>query len=372
MKKEKIPSLDIFRCLGILAVISIHVTSEPIMHLPVYTQGYFLYYAVNRGSSFAVPAFLFLSGFVLFYNYEGSWSKETCKSFFYKRLSFTVIPYILWSFFYYVGVQLIMDNNIFTQMDVFLVQLVTGKNYAHLYYVVIMIQFYLLFPLFMVLIERFSFLRRKLLLFALVFQGAFFLLNRWYFHIQATGSLAFTYILFYLLGAYLGLNYTACKKWLTKRAIIWAMAWLGLGILYLAKGWWDIQHPGFGQPWMAYANFVLYYTYVAVSCVGLFLLSHFLQHRGGKYLSLPTRWGQASFLIYLAHPAVLLLWRHYIVTRDTLLGYFFTTVLGGIAALLLSWAGYHIMSKYKPAWILIGKVNAEGSPVKKDSPLTYS
>ncbi|ATW26302.1 acyltransferase [Candidatus Formimonas warabiya] len=369
MEKEKVLCLDLFRFLCICAVISIHVTSEPLAKLPADSWGYFFYYLVNTGSSFAVPAFLFLSGFVLFYNYEGNWTSARCKSFFYKRLSFTVIPYIIWSFFYFVGVQIIIGTNIFSQMDDSLVKLITGKNYAHLYYIIIILQFYLLFPILMVLMKYFSCFRRNLLIFGAVFQVAFFLVNRIYLHIQATGSFAFTYMLFYLLGGYLALNYSACKNWLMKRPYLWGILWLVSGMIYTAKGWWIVQHPGAGYPWLSYANFLFYYLYVTFSCLALFLISHFLHQRWEKYLSLPAQWGMASFLIYLAHPAVLLLWRHYIVDMVTAypVGYHLITVLGGIVSLLLPWAGYLMMRKYRFVWLFIGKVTPEVARPKKET-----
>lgn len=364
-KKQKVPFLDIFRCACIMAVILIHMTSDPVVKLSPYPVVHFYYLAVNLASSFAVPAFLFLSAFVLFYNYQDRWNWETGKSFFTKRLLYTIVPYLIWSVLYYVGNQLSLGENIFHRSDLFFYRLLTGKNYAHLYYIIIMVQFYLLFPVFMALIQRSSFIRRHLIAIAVFLQGAFFLLNRFYLHIPTTGSMAFSYFLFYLIGAYLGLNYQTAMQWLYRQSKVWMIIWLAAGLLHVLKGWILFHDPNFGRIWMPYAHLILYDFYVTLSCLILFRIASTVHQRWGPHLKLLTQWGEASFFIYLAHPGILLFWRKYVVVTSQY-GYQLTTILGGVASLLIPWYGYRLLKKYPYAWLLMGQTAAAKVPDGQD------
>ena len=371
VKKQKVPFLDLFRGVCILAVIAIHMTSDPVVKLSPYPRVHFIYFAINLACSFAVPAFLFLSAFVLFYNYQGRWTLATGKTFFAKRLLYTVVPYLVWSVLYYAGNQLSQGENVFLHIDQFFYHLLTGKNYAHLYYIIIIVQFYLLFPVFMALIQKWPFFRRHLIGMAVFLQAAFFLLNRFYLHIPATGSMAFSYFLFYLVGAYLGLNYQTATDWLARQSSIWLVVWLVYGLLHIVKGWILFHDPGFGRSWMPYVHLVIYDLYVILSCLILFQAAELAHRRWGRQLKLLGQWGQASFFIYLAHPGVLLFWRKYVVVTSQY-GYQITTVLGGLAALLIPWYGYRLLRKYPYAWLVMGQTAAPAGAIRREESMAGS
>lgn len=67
-QKERIPQLDIFRAIAIFAVLAIHATSRTLAET-LGTNMFHPFLFINKFSQFAVPSFIFLSGFVLFYNY---------------------------------------------------------------------------------------------------------------------------------------------------------------------------------------------------------------------------------------------------------------------------------------------------------------
>lgn len=355
--KERVPFLDLFRCVCILAVITIHVTSDPVVKLSPYPRVHFIYFAVNGACAFAVPAFIFLSAFVLFYNYQGRWNRETGRLFFARRLTYIIVPYLIWSCAYYTGIQISLGESILAGSADFFNRLLTGKNYAHLYYIVIMVQFYMLFPLLMGLLQRYPQVGRHLITIGLLLQTGFFLLNRYVLQLPATGSLAFSYLLVYLTGAYLGLNYQAAQAWLNRRGQVWLLLWLAIGALYIYRAWLGTQDPDFARLWQPYAHFILYQTYALTSCLVLFRLADSLYRRWGSRLELLSRWGQASFFIYLAHPAVLLFWRQHVVVTSQY-GYQLTTILGGVAALLLPWLVHRLLSKAPYAWLVMGQTPA--------------
>lgn len=84
---------------------------------------------------FAVPLFLMISGALLLHK------QESAKIYFKKRLSKLLIPFVVWSFIYYLYKS---DGSI--QITEFIQQLFSGKVYYHLWYFYIIIPLYLLIP----------------------------------------------------------------------------------------------------------------------------------------------------------------------------------------------------------------------------------
>ena len=207
-------------------------------------------------------------------------------------------------------------------------------------------------------VKRFSNFRKYLIHFAIIFQIAFFLLNKFFLHIKAPGSILFTYMLFYCVGAYIGLNYQVSKNYLTKKPLRWILAWIFIGIVYIAKGYIGIQNTGWGQPLIAYLNFIIYYLYVTISSIVIFIISNIIYTKWGDKLSLLSEWGKASFLIYLLHPFILLVWRHYIIANNTKF-YHQLTMLAVPMALLIPWIAFLSLRKFSFAWIIMGKVESK-------------
>ena len=117
--RAKKDHLELFRGLAILAVLMIHVTSYPVVTLPMHSALYPLYHIVNTFSHFAVPAFIFLSALVMFYQYDDA-RKHNWSSFYFKRFQVIAIPYLLWSIFYYALVIHIEGKTIGESWSVFL------------------------------------------------------------------------------------------------------------------------------------------------------------------------------------------------------------------------------------------------------------
>jgi len=151
-KKNSLLSIDFMRSICCILVITIHVTAAFWYVFEPGSLQFKTIIQINTLSKFAVPAFIFISGFVLFYVYS---SRELRLIEFYKKRMFRVIiPYIIWSIIY------ILANYIAVGQPVNLKSLayyfVLGKANYHLYYISLILQFYLVFPLLLKLYQRFS------------------------------------------------------------------------------------------------------------------------------------------------------------------------------------------------------------------------
>ncbi|WP_234414286.1 acyltransferase family protein [Paenibacillus sp. CAA11] len=100
--KERLPQLDLFRAIAILGVIHVHATSVAAGGQAMNSPYYVFINWVNIFFKFGTPCFIFLSSFVLFYNYMNHPAGRQLVSKFYKRrLLYIIIPYLVASCCYY-------------------------------------------------------------------------------------------------------------------------------------------------------------------------------------------------------------------------------------------------------------------------------
>jgi len=145
-------SIDALRVIAILAVIMVHVSTKTldVGHFDLIKDPLTLF--LNQASRFAVPLFFLISGFVLELNNKDGLSYST---FFKKRASRILVPYLFWSaFYFYIGWGFDFSKLIGIH---FLTDLLTGKASYHLYFIPTLILFYLAFPF---LHSKISFLKK--------------------------------------------------------------------------------------------------------------------------------------------------------------------------------------------------------------------
>lgn len=139
MNKEKIynPTIDYLRVISILAVILIHTTTRILEASGYNLNSYSLTLFLNQIFRFAVPLFFMISGFTLELSYP---FHSSYFSFFKKRINKILIPYVLWSTFYYFFVykKHALD---------YIHALFLGTASYQLYFIPTLLIFYFLFPL---------------------------------------------------------------------------------------------------------------------------------------------------------------------------------------------------------------------------------
>lgn len=121
------------------AVIATHLASAGSLYGVPISGGVWMISHVSRN------LFIFLTALVLMYNY-GFRDKMDIKTFYLKRFGLVLIPYAVWTFIYQIkdGIKQ-TDFNAFA--GVFLHNFLTADAMYHLYFLVVSMQIYLLFPL---------------------------------------------------------------------------------------------------------------------------------------------------------------------------------------------------------------------------------
>lgn len=143
MARQFLPEITYMRGLCMLGVIGIHVGSIALSNPAVNTQ---LVCVLEILSRFTVPAFFFLSAFGLFYHTPTD-APFSYKDFLKRRIQVVLWPYIAWSLLYTVYSAIIGAGWHALSPRYFLAALAFGNAEYHLYFMVILLWFYLMMPL---------------------------------------------------------------------------------------------------------------------------------------------------------------------------------------------------------------------------------
>lgn len=136
----RIREIDYMKGLAILGVIGIHAS---INFTPLEPMGPLAWFLVNVGFflQFAVPLFIFLSGFLLSLRYGGEYSMGQ----FYVKRAYSILPqYLFFSLLFLAGKNLLYGP--VTAMQA-IFSLLTASSSYHLWFIAVIAELYLLYPL---------------------------------------------------------------------------------------------------------------------------------------------------------------------------------------------------------------------------------
>lgn len=294
VRKKKLGELDILRGLVCLLVILIHTTSEGVGILKSGSLSSIGIGILNSSLRFAVPAFIALSGFTLAYVYFDQNREFKCLEFYKKRLKTIVLPYIGWNIIY--GVYFIQKYQMkFTAYE-FLEKLIYGDLVYHMYFMVIIFQLYIIFPIFRWLYKKYNPLGITALL------GIINYISYSSVSGEHADIFILNYIGFFALGIQLALDYPKTKLFLKQKFKLILGVNLGLTLYHFSCNY-AAQHYNKLLPFSGYV-WILFST---SSILAYLIFAIYLEERKpklGNYLKLISI---ESFTIYLSHP-LLLFW----------------------------------------------------------------
>jgi peptidoglycan/LPS O-acetylase OafA/YrhL len=213
--QTRLPEFDLLRSLAIIGVVIIHITAP----LDLYAhQGIFMYYlfvSLHLAQRFCVPVFLIISGFFLTYKIDYQQNPTLVL----KRRLFRIIPpYLFWSLFFY-SLDIALGERTFNLFSL-LKDLLTGSAVGAYYFVILIIQFYILWWLLSKL-KIWSY--TKLLMISLGIQILitsylyYYLFQIHYFPvIDLMYRLIAAWSFYFVFGLFLGKNYENTKNFLQK------------------------------------------------------------------------------------------------------------------------------------------------------------
>ncbi len=312
-KKPRLPAIEYIRGISMLGVVGIHTGSQYLANVAANMHLVALFEVATR---FSVPIFFFISAFGMFYNLDMS-KPFDYKSFLQRRMKTVLVPYVIWSLFYLIHYAVLWGDTSVLSPFYIVFSMFFGTAGYQLYFMVILLWFYLMMPIWVWLIRRMSWLALGgLLVFQIAFDywscfmlnsagvENFFLrsfidyrLNYWVMH----------YIFIFVLGGYLAVNINWFMSFLTEcRGRIIGFFWLTfaglLGYYYwliFTKGYTPLEGINTAQQ-LCPAG--IFYTLGA----SLFFFAIFTIWRLPEGLRpILSALGKHSYFVYLAHPVAI-------------------------------------------------------------------
>ncbi len=294
--KNKVFHISILRAIATILVVLIHVTATPLVS--VKNIHYFLAIdIISSLSKCAVYTFIFISAFLLSGKYKDA--KIEYAQFEKKRLLKVLIPYIIWSTIYYM---IFVYRGIYAFDIVFYIKnLMLGNHLYHLYFIIIIIQFYLLFPLLRKYIYRFN--TSIFFIFLLILNIVFSLSP-----VPYKDRIFLNYILIFYCGLYAGYNIEKFNHMIDRFKNYIIVLFICIVGIY------------------AFVQYSIYFKHIYFSAIMINTSFMFLGIIGAVFYYLislyiveSTKYSRrilyhislGSFTIYLAHPFVLLLVDYY-------------------------------------------------------------
>jgi len=294
MARKQYMSIHFMRIMACLMVVLIHITATPVVSLMQNSSAQAFFVLINQIAKPAVPIFIFISGFLLHSIYRGK--PLSPLEYWKKRLPKLIVPYVLWSLGYYF---IYMKMGFYPLDARFILNgLLFGTFIYHLYFMVIIIQFYILYPLLHYIAakigEKLTFLGILTLQLALITVP-----------FEWRDRLFITYFSYFGLGLLLSVNLPQLKK-ICKPYWLHFMAFLFVGGLNTCL-FFNGQNGWFPLP--SFMNSFFYVLFSAASILTLLfgfegLTDHIATRKilSDQMRGRIRRLGDATQLIYYAHP----------------------------------------------------------------------
>ncbi|WP_034340001.1 acyltransferase [Deinococcus misasensis] len=300
VKPTRIQAIDIFRGLSILEVVSHHVLGFSIRYAVQGSDLHAWLIFLNRSLHFAVPAFLFMTAVV--FTQAAVLKPFNVKRFYWGRFKKSLMPYVIWTLLYGTYKIAVFGGD-FLDWEKWLFWLQYGKGYYHLYFLLIALQFYVLFPLFVPLWKRKQrhFWRVVVISFAL--QLGMYFLNKEtsIVDFRYPATMVWWYMPALALGMYFGSRYKEFEwAWRNYRLYIFIAA--AMGYAFYVPLAFDAMIK---LPVNNYQYNIAYWVFTTSFALMLFGLAHSFA-RGPQWFKGPLSFlGKHSLQIYLIHPALL-------------------------------------------------------------------
>lgn len=294
-KKPKLDELVIMRAIACLSVLMVHISAIPFEQIEGPSVTLYVFAMINRAFKYTTPTFVFLSGLMQYYNYAGK--PFDYGKFMKKRFGPIFWPYVVAVTVYELVLGLLGVYPMGVK-DVLLRFMLGASNY-HLYFVVIIMQLYLLMPLILKAFKKWN--DHMVLAGSLVLT----LLSREFLIIPYSDRVFINYLFFFILGCYFAGRLESIRKIVTKR---WLPLTFIYGLMALYYGWQFIAYTLWGYQFNPHLTSLTWFVFCLSAIWMLYAISY--KALSAKYYqTLLAPWvkpvNAASYWIYLIHPMVL-------------------------------------------------------------------
>ena len=314
-RKTELSVMNVFFC---LFVIFIHTTSAPVAQLMKTSWQSAAVFIPWKLVSFVVYGFLFIGG-VRFALHPPETGIRGTLRFYRKKLFRILIPYIVWVVVYYLWLIIYMDYSF--SFGKLLEFFVTGTAASHLYFIVIILQFFILAPFFRRLRpERAAAVLPILLLITFICEASLpellgkitpALKYNFLGYGEFRNDRAFTSYLFYwAAGVYTGFAYDKVREKIAKNRIPITVFW---AVTACAELFFQYRLFAYGVMYSDWTGFYspLHHLFICASILAAFTWALKLKDAPLFRTNFFTLFDRCSFSVYLAHLLVMRTFDYY-------------------------------------------------------------
>lgn len=326
--EKRVKEIDVLRGIFCIYVLLIHCTGTPSSELIPFSLSSIVISIVNISCKGAILGFIFLSGLSLSIGYKDK--DLNVYSFYKKRVKTVLIPYIGYTLIYYIY-RILVEGSEFS-LHYLIARLLDGNMYYHLYFMIIIIQFYVIYPIVNKIVHKFN---KELILFISVVINILC-----FIYIPKSYRFLGNYLVYFMLGVYMGYSYdkVICllNKYRRSFLILLVVATLYYIVEFYLEGKMGITLNPKGFTWELFGLVVL---------PGYYILSQILLKRFTIISNILIDLSKVSMTVYLVHPIILdILKRNIVVLHNSLVLKYLTIT---IYVLFLAISYSKIAKQYK-------------------------
>lgn len=291
--------IDYLRAIAIIAVLIIHTTDETV-ELKQLTGLTFSAIYIEELVRFAVPMFVFISGFVLYNKYK---SELPMKEFYKKRFMIILIPYLIFSVIYYVvNAHLGLLPTI--TFNLLITSIFNFNAAGHFWYIRLILTFYIFYPAIIAYYEiikeyfgSYTFPALSLSILIMYFLGSF---------IPSFGfalDTPFKFLIYFFFGIYVNDNYKQIRQSLERLSLkmVILLSFLIISLPFFSMFLYVDQrcNTQFSQSIPYYYQLTLISNHIQHICI--FILCMYLILQFNYRIPVLQKIGEYSYGIYLVH-----------------------------------------------------------------------
>lgn len=287
--RKRIHEYDLVRTIATYSVIIVHITAMGIVGFEHYSPHSLLTIFINRMLKYTTPVFIYLAGALIYASYKNKPFKYG--HFIKSRSKRILIPYTLVSAMYYLLTVYLTGGVI--SVKTFALGWLTGSSQYHLYFIPIIIQMYLLTPVFLYLKEKVN------LKYLMPVIGILSYLGTLFFKFPYSDRIFIKFLIPYTLGLYFGDQALTWLKALSKKVYILIAITFAFGVYYT----YEFVHYFYGQPSLEILRDTGWFFYCILA---IFVLTYIAtQIKNEKLIKGSSHLSKISYYIYLLHPLFL-------------------------------------------------------------------
>ena len=285
-RKNELSFLNIIFC---VLVIFIHVSSSPVTVLSKDSWQYGVVFVPWRLSSFVVQGFIFLSGLKMFLREDRGSYKSYCIN----KFTRIIFPYILAVILFYA--YFLWRNYFAFSVKDLLGYIVKGDLIAHFYFVIAIVQFYILRPVWTLMVNK---IPSKIAIPASVI--IMFLCKYGFSSFAYNDRIFTTYLTYWVIGCYAGKHYEKVLFNIKKFKMAYISGFVVVAIMEAVISY--IQFVYGGMRFLEELHFIYSLSAIfATSGLATLVADRVMNHKLFKKID------NASYYIYLIHPLFILM-----------------------------------------------------------------